>query len=61
MIEQGSLKAVIDQIKGVVEFENDEVQAGTLSVWDNQIQNLCLGVNSVLEAISNKHPGKYEY
>lgn len=61
MIEGGSLKAVIDQIKGVVEFENDEVSAGTLSVWDNQIQNLCLGVNSVLESISSKHPGKYVY
>jgi len=61
MIEQGSLKAVIDQIKGVVEFENDEVSAGTLSVWDSQIQNLCEGVNAVLEAISTKHPGKYAY
>lgn len=61
MIEAGSMKAVIDQIKGVVEFENDEVSAGTLSVWDNQIQNLCLGVNSVLDSISSKHPGTYVY
>jgi len=59
MIEQGRLKAVMDQIKGVVEFQIDGVSAGTLSVWDNQIQNLCLGVNAVLETIDGKHPGKY--
>jgi len=61
MIEEGSIKAMIDQIKGVVEFETDEVSAGTLSVWDNQIENLCLGVNAVLESISAKHPGAYIY
>jgi len=61
LIEKGSLKGVIDQIKGVVVFYSDEVSAGTLSVWDHQIENLCLGVNSVLENIVSKHPGNKKY
>jgi len=53
MIEQGRMKATIDQLDGVVDFEAASDQ---LLIWDSQIQAVCLQLNDVLENISKKHP-----
>jgi len=53
MIEQGRMKATIDQLDGVVDFEAASDQ---LLIWDSQIQAVCLQLNDVLESISKKHP-----
>lgn len=60
MIEQGRLKGSIDQVEHVVEFEESDVSAGSLSTWDHQIQELCLVVNHVLENVAAKYP-QYKY
>jgi len=53
MIEQGRMKATIDQLDGVVDFEAASDQ---MLVWDSQIQAVCLQLNDVLETIGKKHP-----
>jgi len=58
MIEQGRMKATIDQVDGVVEFE---AATDNLRVWDEQIQTLCNSVNDVLEVITKKHPQYKDY
>jgi len=58
MIEQGRMKATIDQVDGVVEFES---ATDNLNIWDNQIQAVCLSVNDILENISKKHPQYKNY
>nr|CAB3232900.1 COP9 signalosome subunit 4 [Phallusia mammillata] len=52
MICEGRMKGYIDQIDGIVYFEKRE----TLPTWDNQIQALCLEVNSIVDQISAAHP-----
>lgn len=53
MIEQQRLKATIDQVESLLEF-----QAGgdELNVWDAGIGDLCMSVNSLLEQITAKYP-----
>jgi len=58
MIEQGRMKASIDQVDGVVEFE---AATDNLHIWDNQIQAVCSQVNDVLENITKKHPQYKDY
>jgi len=58
MIEQGRMKATIDQVDSVVEFES---AADNLYTWDNQIQAICNVVNDILENISKKHPRYKDY
>jgi len=52
------MKATIDQVDGVVEFE---AATDNLRVWDEQIQTLCNSVNDVLETITKKHPQYKDY
>jgi len=42
----------IDQIDGIVHFEAQQ----TLSLWDKQIQGVCLQVNDILEKIQQQVP-----
>jgi len=53
LIEEGRMKATIDQVDGVVEFET---ATDSLHVWDDQITQLCGVVNDVLENIVKKNP-----
>jgi len=55
MIEQGRMSGTIDQVEGLVEFD-EGAGAGTLATWDGQIQDACLMVNSILETIAKKNP-----
>ncbi len=53
LIEEGRMKATIDQVDGVVEFES---ATDSLHVWDDQITQLCGVVNDVLESVVKKNP-----
>jgi COP9 signalosome complex subunit 4 len=53
LIEEGRMKATIDQVDGVVEFES---ATDSLRVWDDQITQLCGVVNDVLENVVKKNP-----
>jgi len=58
MIDQGRMKATIDQVDGVVEFES---ATDSMTIWDNQIQAVCNVVNDILEHIAKKHPQYKDY
>jgi len=51
MIEGRRMKAVIDQVEGVVEFQG--ATAG-LDVWDYQIRDVCTVVNGLVDSITSK-------
>lgn len=53
LIEEGRMRATIDQVDGVVEFEAAQ---DSLHVWDDQITQLCAVVNDVLENVVKKQP-----
>jgi len=53
MIEGRRMKAVIDQVEGLVEFQG--ATAG-LDVWDAQIRDVCSVVNSLVDSITTKSP-----
>jgi COP9 signalosome complex subunit 4 len=53
MIEGRRMKAVIDQVEGLVEFQG--ATAG-LDVWDVQIRDVCSVVNGLIDAITTKSP-----
>jgi len=57
MIEGQQMEGTIDQVEGVIEFED---RTGSLLTWDQQINNTCLQVNDILDNIGKKHP-QYEY
>ena len=48
MISEGRLKARIDQIDGVLQYESS---SGNLQQWDEQISGTCLALNRVCHAI----------
>jgi len=52
MISSGTMNGFIDQIDGFVHFEDAEV----LSLFDEQVQGLCLQVNDVIEQIQTHVP-----
>jgi len=52
MICEGRMKGYIDQIDGIVYFETRD----SLPAWDNQIQSVCVEVNSLVDKISAAHP-----
>ncbi|EDW74082.1 COP9 signalosome complex subunit 4 [Drosophila tropicalis] len=52
MITEGRMNGHIDQISGIVHFENREL----LPQWDRQIQSLCYQVNSIIEKIGVAEP-----
>jgi len=53
LIDEGRMRATIDQVDGVVEFES---ATDSLHVWDDQITQLCGVINDVLENVVKKHP-----
>ncbi len=46
MIEEGRLKATIDQTHDLLEFENSTESFG---VWDARVAGVCLAVNAAVE------------
>jgi hypothetical protein len=42
MIEEGRLKGAIDQLEGIIEFENS---TDSFSVWDTQVASICQQVH----------------
>ena len=52
MITEGRMNGHIDQISGIVYFENRE----ELPLWDKQIQSLCFQFNSIVEKIAAAEP-----
>lgn len=52
MITEDRMNGHIDQISGIVHFENREI----LPLWDRQIQSLCYQVNSIIEKIAAAEP-----
>jgi len=57
MIEQQRLKASIDQVESLLEFQSGGDEVGA---WDEGIGAVCLAVNKLLDEIQRAHPGKYE-
>lgn len=53
MIEGKQMEGTIDQVQGIIEFQN---RTGSLSAWDVQVNNTCLVVNDVLERIHKVYP-----
>jgi len=53
LIDEGRMRATIDQVDGVVEFE---AATDSLHVWDDQITATCQVVNDVLEQIVRRCP-----
>lgn len=51
MITESRLKASVNQIDGVVDFEND---AETFAVWDEQVGGVCLAVNAAVERLPKR-------
>jgi len=52
MISEGRMQGHIDQIDSTVHFESRQV----LETWDNQIENLCFQVNSIIDKIGLVEP-----
>ncbi|CAH8626618.1 unnamed protein product [Heterobilharzia americana] len=53
MISEERLVGKLDQIDGVVHFENQDTD---VSSWSVQIQSLCTAVNRIVEGIESAHP-----
>jgi len=53
MIEGRRMKAVIDQVEGLVEFQG--ASAG-LDIWDAQIRDVCSVVGGLVDTITSKSP-----
>ena len=60
MIREKRLKAKIDQVEEILEFEGSMnyynlrylyLDENTLAMWDNQIASTCLALNDVIEKI----------
>lgn len=49
MIEEGRLKGSVDQVGGLVRFDDEE---GPLEAWDARIKSVCARVNEVVEAFT---------
>lgn len=55
MIYEKRMKATIDQVHGMLEF-NVATQAEQIERWDKQIESVCNAVDVCVEAIVEKHP-----
>jgi COP9 signalosome complex subunit 4 len=53
MILENRMEGKIDQIDGIIQFEDD---GQNLLVWDKKIERVCRTVNSLSENIQKKHP-----
>jgi len=57
MIQEERLKANIDQVEGVIEFQN--AKGSILLGWDDSIQELCMALNDICDKIDVEYPGKF--
>ncbi len=55
MIYEERMKASIDQVQGVLEF-NVATQGEQIESWDKQIDSVCAAVDNCVEAILEKYP-----
>lgn len=55
MIYESRMKASIDQVHGMLEF-NVATQGEQIERWDKQIESVCNAVDVCVEAIVEKHP-----
>ncbi|KDO26596.1 hypothetical protein SPRG_08000 [Saprolegnia parasitica CBS 223.65] len=53
MISEDRMKGSIDQVNGLLEFEQD---GDVLQGWDDRINAICLNVNACAENIQSKYP-----
>jgi COP9 signalosome complex subunit 4 len=53
MSSENRIKAVLDQLNGVVEFEDSNLG---LASWENKISNLCSSVDKLVEYIAARYP-----
>lgn len=59
MIQQGRLKGKIDQVEGMVEFDEESGKGGDEALllrWDDAIEETCLQVNRIVDSIQSKYP-----
>ena len=56
MIQEGRMKATIDQVDGIIEFDDD---SGILHTWDSNIQDLCMSINDIVDAIDEMYPNQF--
>jgi len=53
MIHENRMNGTIDQIDGIIQFENE---GENLQTWDRQIESICRTVGSLVESVQKKHP-----
>ncbi len=53
MMAEDRLRGSIDQIEGLLIFENAQE---SMSQWDSRVASACNGVNDILERIGTKFP-----
>lgn len=53
MITDDRLSGSIDQIDGIIYFQNE---SDSLQVWDSQIEQICRNVSDCVEGIAKKYP-----
>jgi len=46
MIAEERMHGSIDQVEGIIHFDNDEDE---IVQWDHQIQNICVAVNDIMD------------
>lgn len=54
MITEGRMTGSIDQVDGMVTFQNTDDGDAIVEQWDSQIMSLCLQINSVVELMEKK-------
>ena len=56
MISEGRMKGTIDQVEGIINFEDadDDYSAAVVAQWDSQIMDVCLEVNAVVDLMDKK-------
>jgi len=56
MIQEGRMTATIDQVDGIIEFEDD---SKILLSWDAHIQELCMNINDLVDQIDLQYPDEF--
>ena len=54
MISEERMKGSIDQVEGMINFEDTEDNASIVAQWDAQIMSVCLQLNEVVELMDKK-------
>eukprot|EP00486_Rosalina_sp_Unknown_P008335 CAMPEP_0201579894 /NCGR_PEP_ID=MMETSP0190_2-20130828/27790_1 /ASSEMBLY_ACC=CAM_ASM_000263 /TAXON_ID=37353 /ORGANISM="Rosalina sp." /LENGTH=129 /DNA_ID=CAMNT_0048014989 /DNA_START=939 /DNA_END=1328 /DNA_ORIENTATION=- len=56
MIQENRLNATIDQVDGIIEFDNDEL---ILNSWDQSISESLMSMNDIVDMIESKTKLKF--